>query len=156
ERMGLNANRVRVLFGLNPLILFSLLACTHNDVYLLFCSLVAIKCALDEQGKAAMVILALATALKFVPVLLVPFFILYFVRKKSWPQKLIHGTALFGVFALVLLAGLYLYEESFANIFRVLGGGVKVFRNSVYHFLALFFPGDWDKTKRTMNILYVV
>jgi alpha-1,6-mannosyltransferase len=132
KSLHLNANRVVILFGLNPLILFSLVSCVHNDVYLLLCLLLAFICARDEKPWLAMIVLGLAVDLKYVLLLLVPFFILYFVRKQGWLKKILHGTGYFILFAGMIVLGHALYPQGLDNVFLVVGGGVNVYRNCIH------------------------
>ncbi len=158
KSLGLNEKRVGILFGLNPLILFSLIACAHNDIYLLFFFLVAIKCAYKNRSWMSMLALGVATDLKYIPLLVVPFFIFYLVRELSWPKKFLNSALYFLTFASIVALGHCLYSEGIDNAYRVVGGGVNVFRNNIFAVsmpLQEFFNFDIYTLKKALNFGYI-
>ena len=73
-----------LLYGLNPLVLFEALSNVHNDIYMVFFVLLAIFLVVRKKNiSLSMISIAFATAIKYVPILILPFILLYYVRKKS-------------------------------------------------------------------------
>ena len=110
-----------LFFGLNPFILFDALTNVHNDIFLVFFVLISLYLGLRKQ-KVVLAIgcMAIATAIKYVSVLLVPFFIIYVLRKerirKRIGKTLLYTLEFVGVIA--LFYSIYIQDFSvFAGIF---------------------------------------
>ena len=82
-----------LLYGLNPLILIEGIAEVHNDL------------------KVAVVFLALATAIKYFAILLLPFMILYYFRQEKPMQRFIRCIQYGGLFLLVFVIPYLLYIQ---------------------------------------------
>lgn len=78
-----------VLFALNPFILFEFLSNVHNDIFLVFFILLAIYFIKKKNNIALAVLsLAVATGIKYLSVLLLPFILIYALRKENLKTKI--------------------------------------------------------------------
>lgn len=124
-----------LLYGLNPFILFEALANAHNDIFIILFILLAIYFAVKKKNIfMAVVFIAMATAVKYLAILILPFIVLYHVRNKDVKTRLkcciicgieyIAIVAIFYVFYLKdlqVLAGLFVQQAKYnRSIFFVL------------------------------------
>ena len=70
-----------LLYAWNPLCLFEFCASGHNDAVMLTLLLLAVYCLLREWEVAALVLFGLSISVKYVPVVLVPFYLALVVRR---------------------------------------------------------------------------
>lgn len=107
-----------ILYGLNPFILLEAIANVHNDIFIVLFVLFAIYFLKEKKNILISVIfLALATAIKYVAVLLLPFFIIYFYKNKKPKEKFLkcieYGLVFIIVFAIPYL--FYIKDLSVLN-----------------------------------------
>lgn len=96
-----------LIYGLNPAILFEALSNVHNDIFIVLFILLAIYFVTKKKNLILSVaFVAMATAIKYLGILILPFIILYYVREKSIPEK-IKYCILYGLEFIVILAGFY-------------------------------------------------
>lgn len=101
-----------LIYSLNPLILFEGLTNVHNDVLLIFFILVALYLAIKKKNIVLSVIsLAIATTVKYVAILIVPFIVIYYFRKKSLLKRILNAIWLAIIFILVLGCTYLLYAR---------------------------------------------
>jgi hypothetical protein len=141
-----------IFFACNPLILFSILACAHNDHLMTFFVLAAFALRQTRRYFLCGVALGAAFSIKYIPILLLPLFFLDLILGKStlFPlsRRIGQGLTLSGGFLLAVLALYGLYPEGALQFLRVVGydhwlqdagggggGGIGVYRNSIYHLL---------------------
>ena len=106
-----------LMYGLNPFILFEGLTNVHNDLYLIFFILLAMYFLVRKKSILFSVIsLALATVIKYVSILFLPFILIYYFREKK-PLKRIAHCILYGVIFLGIILGLYIIYMQDINIF---------------------------------------
>ena len=73
-----------LLYGLNPYMFIEGIANVHNDIYVVTCILTALYFLLKKKNIiVSIVFLALATAIKYFAILLLPFMIIYYFRDKK-------------------------------------------------------------------------
>lgn len=97
-----------LLYGLNPFILFEALANVHNDIFIIFFLLIAIYFAINKKNIfIAIAFIALATAIKYLAILALPFILLYCLRDKKISLK-IGYCILYGIEFLLILFLIYL------------------------------------------------
>lgn len=145
-----------IFFACNPLILFSILACAHNDHLMTFLVLATFALLQARRPLLCGVALGAAFAIKYIPVLLLPLFLMDLILGKntSTPlsRRIGQTLTLVGGFVLALLAFYGLYPEGVLGFLRIIGydhwlqdagdggGGIGIYRNSIYHlFLTLRF-----------------
>ena len=97
-------NKFVLIYGLNPAILFETLSNVHNDIFIVLFILIAIYFVMKKKNLILSVaFVAMATAIKYLGILILPFIILYYVREKSIDKKLKY-CFLYGIeFVLVLI-----------------------------------------------------
>ncbi len=150
-----SAKWVFIFFTCNPLILFSILACTHNDHLMTLFVLLAFTLRQANRPLLTGAALGAAFAIKYIPLLLLPLFLLDLVMDKTARvrvrERIGSVAALTGGFLLTLMALYLLYPEGALQFLRVMGiehwlqhagaegnvsaGGIGVYRNSIYHLL---------------------
>ena len=124
-----------LLYGLNPFILFEALANTHNDIFIILFILLAIYFAIRKRNLfISVAFLAMATAVKYLAILILPFIVLYYVKDKNIKDRIkccilcgIEYIAIIALFYCVylqdlqVLAGLFVQQGKYnRSIFFVL------------------------------------
>lgn len=135
-----------LLFACNPLVLFSLLTCAHNDELMIFFVLLALVLRNADHPGLAGAALGAAVSAKYVPVMLLPLFLLdvAVAPESPWSRRL--GRALrFGAgFALTIVVAHGLYPEAVRTFLGVAARGIPIYRNSIYFLLpSPIGPGAW-------------
>ena len=144
-----------LFFACNPLILFSILACSHNDHLMTLMVLAAFVLRQAKRPLLCGVALGAAFTIKYLPILLLPLFFLDLMIDRGtsapWRQRLFQGLYLGVGFITAVLAIYSLYPEGALQFIRIIGlehwvqpgglanggggGGIGVYRNSIYHLL---------------------
>ena len=108
-----NKKLFTVLFALNPFILFEFLANVHNDLFLVFLILLAIYFIKNKKNLVLSIAsLAMATAIKYLSILLVPFIIIYVLKDETNLKNKIVKTIAYAVeFLLIILAFYLIYVK---------------------------------------------
>ena len=113
------------LYGFNPFMLFEMITNVHNDIYMIFFILLSIYFLLKKKNIVLTVIfMAIATSIKYVSVLLVPFFVLYYYRKEKILKKLEYSIQLAILFIFVFTMPYLFYIKDLTmlkNIFMQQG-----------------------------------
>ena len=123
-----------LLYGLNPYMFIEGIANVHNDIYVVTLILVSLYFLLKKKNLiASVVFLALATAIKYFAILLLPFIIIYYYRKeKPWERLkkcFIYGmlfiftiviTYLLYVQDIQVLSGIITQQEKFTKNFYII------------------------------------
>lgn len=89
------------LFLWNPLLLFSTLVRGGTDILMVFWLLLAALFIFKDKFYLATLFLALSASLKFVTIIFLPFFLVYYLRKVKWFSLLNH-LLLFGLIMVIL------------------------------------------------------
>ena len=98
-----------ILYGLNPLVLFETLSNVHNEVFIIFFILLTIYFVKNKKClPLAVMTLAMATSIKYWPILLLPFIILYGVKDKEKILDKLKFCFLYGIEFLAIILLLYL------------------------------------------------
>lgn len=106
-----------LIYGANPAILFEALSNVHNDIFIVLFILFAVYFVTKKKNLLLSVaFVAMATAIKYLGILILPFIILYYVREKSIPEK-IKYCILYGLEFIVILVGFYAIYVRDLNIF---------------------------------------
>lgn len=96
------------MFGLNPYILFEFLSNVHNDIFLVFFVLLSIYFIKNRKNVILSVVcVAIATTIKYLSILLLPFIIIYALRDENIKNKIIK-TIIYGLEFLAILCAFYL------------------------------------------------
>lgn len=138
-RLAPPAWRKAALFGYaaNPLILFSVLTCAHNDHLMNVCVLGALCLLQRRHVLAAGLALGTAFSLKYFPLVFLPIMAAMALLQPG-PLRLQWRTLqppalLFMGFGLAVLAWSKLYPASTEHVSHLLSTGVHVYRSSIFH-----------------------
>lgn len=128
-----------LLYGLNPYILIEGIACVHNDIFVVLFTLASFYFLLKKRNIwLSILFLALATAIKYFTILLLPFIIIYHFRKEK-PIKRFKNCILCGlVFIITLIMFYLLYIQDF-NVFSGLIIQQEKFAKSFYVIITEYF-----------------
>ncbi len=97
-----------LLYGLNPYMFIEGIANVHNDIYVVTCILASLYFLLKKKNiLVSIVFLALATAIKYFAILLLPFMIIYYFRDKK-PWERLKKCFLYGMLFIFIVAITYL------------------------------------------------
>lgn len=98
-----------LLYGLNPFILIEGIACVHNDMFVSLFMLIALYFLVKRKNLVASVVfLAMATAIKYFAIILLPFIVIYYFREEK-PLKRLGRCIQYGVLFLIILIIPYLF-----------------------------------------------
>lgn len=123
-----------LLYGLNPFILIEGIACVHNDMFVILFTLLSLYFLLRKKNiLLSIAMLALATAIKYFTIILLPFIIIYYFRKEKplkrfgrciqyglWFVFILAICYLFYVRDLQVLSGLFIQQEKLAKNFYII------------------------------------
>lgn len=123
-----------LLYGLNPFVLIEGIVSVHNDLYIVTFILSSIYFLIKKKNLfISLLFLALATAIKYFTILLLPFIIIYYFRDKKPLEKLKKCFTYGFIFAIMLaityiayvqdwtvLMGLITQQERYAKNFYII------------------------------------
>lgn len=96
------------IFLFNPLILLEFLVNCHNDVYMIFFILLGIYFIKNKKNIwLGLISFAISAAIKYIVILILPFFVLYYLRDKKISKKIL-WSIVYIAFFLGLVAFMYL------------------------------------------------
>ena len=103
-----NKKMLTLIYALNPLILFESITNVHNDILLVSFILLALYLAIKKKNIVLSIIaLSIATAVKYVAILIVPFLVIWYYRNEKVQKRILKAIGLALIF-LIVLAGIYL------------------------------------------------
>lgn len=147
-----NKKVMTLLFALNPFILFEFLSNVHNDIFLVFFMLLAIYFIKKKQNiTLAVASLAIATGIKYLSILLLPFLLIYALREEPLKNK-IKKTILYAIEFIALLGVYYLF---YIRDLQVLSG-IFVQQNKYGRslFLAIYYMLHGDS--KALNVIKIM
>ena len=108
-----------LLYGINPFVLIEGISSVHNDIFVVCFILSSLYFLLKKKNLVNSVIcLALATAIKYFSILLLPFIVIYYFRKEK-PSKRFIKCILYGLLFLGIVALTYVM---YIRDYQVLSG----------------------------------
>ena len=142
-----------MLFALNPFILFEFLSNVHNDLFLAFFVLLAIYFVKNRKKLwLSVASLAVATAIKYLSILLVPFIIIYALKNETNIKSKIFKTIAYVVEFLIIILAFYLI---YVKDLKVLAG-IFIQQNKYERSLMLILWYIFSKDERLMFIIKTV
>ena len=124
-----------ILYGLNPFILFEALSNVHNDIFIVLFILLAIYFTIRKKNLfIAVAFVALATAIKYLAILILPFIILYYVRKKDVKQR-IGYCIICGIEYIAIIALFYIFYMRDLSVFAGLFMQQGKYNRSIFYIL---------------------
>jgi hypothetical protein len=152
------------LLAWNPLLLLHVLSNGHNDVLLGFWALLATYCILTKRYWAVLPCLIMATLIKYVTLILIPFALIYLVRRKAWTGLWIGLLTAIGL--MYACAWPYLGQAGEVPLQAILGNAT-VSRGSIHSFffssyktlvktIFPFLQGTQDKVGSAMKAVLML
>lgn len=124
-----------ILYGLNPFILFEAISNVHNDIFIVLFILFAIYFTVRKKNLfLAVAFVAFATAIKYLAILILPFLVLYYVRKKEVKVR-IGYCILCAVEYIAIIGALYLVYMRDLNVFAGLFMQQAKYNRSIFYVL---------------------
>lgn len=128
-----------LLYGLNPFVLMEGIGCVHNDLFVILFMFLALYFLVKKKKLwISVIFLALATAIKYFAIILLPFFIIYYYRKET-PSKRLRKCFQYGVFYLLILGIPYLFYIQDAQVLNGLFIQQEKLAKSFYIILTEYF-----------------
>lgn len=139
-----------LLYGLNPLVLIEGIACVHNDIFVVLFMLLALYFLTKKKNLVATVaFLAIATAIKYFAIILLPFVIIYYFRKEK-PLKRFEKCIQYGLIFLIVFAIPYIFYVRDAQVLSGLFIQQEKLAKSFYIILTEYFK-EPDISATTVN-----
>ena len=143
-----------LLYGLNPYMFIEGIANVHNDIYVVTFILSSMYFLLKKKNIiASIVFLALATAIKYFAILLLPFIIIYYFRDKK-PLERLKKCFLYGMLFIFIVAIPYLL---YIQDMQVLSGIItqqEKFAKNFYIILMEYF--DIPNLVSNVNTVFLI
>lgn len=139
-----------LLYGLNPLVLIEGIACVHNDIFVVLFILLALYCLTKKKNLiATIVFLAIATAIKYFTIILLPFIIIYYFREEK-PLKRFQKCIQYGLIFLIIFAIPYIFYVRDVQVLKGLFVQQEKLAKSFYVILIEYFRNP-DLLPKTVN-----
>ncbi len=139
-----------LLYGLNPLVLIEGIACVHNDIFVVLFMLLALYFLTQKKNLVATVaFLAIATAIKYFAIILLPFVIIYYFKEEK-PLKRFEKCIQYGLIFLIVFAIPYIFYVRDAQVLSGLFVQQEKLAKSFYIILNEYFKGP-DIPATTVN-----
>ncbi|AQS59280.1 hypothetical protein B0537_09400 [Desulforamulus ferrireducens] len=146
RRLGCNPTQAMFIYGWNPLLLFELPGHAHNDALLITFIILSVYALTVLRGLFCLPFLTLAVLVKYTPVLLVPFFFGWLIKKR-WLTSLLLG----GLLALALVVLWWLpYWEGITTLQGVLRQQNFYSIKSLHYILYLTAQDLWPTADKAL------
>lgn len=148
-----------LLYGINPFILIEAIAHVHNDIFIIFFTLLALY-FLVKKKKIVLPILfiALATAIKYFSILLLPFIIIYYFRKET-PKIRFYKCIKYGMLFIAFLTCCYLFYIRNLEVFNGIITQNEKIAKGIYVLLIEYFkdiPNIIEITRKVLLGSFVI
>lgn len=147
-----------LLYGLNPYMFIEGIANEHNDIYVVTCILASLYFLLKKKNIiVSIVFLALATAIKYFAVLLLPFIIMYYFRDKK-PWERLKNCFLYGMLFVFIVAITYLLYIQDMQVLSGIMTQQGKFTKNFYIILMEYFdiPNLVSNVNRVLLISFII
>lgn len=155
-KMTGKSKKYTLMYALNSLVLFECLSNVHNEMLLIFFIILAMYYLISKkQILPAIIFLACGSAVKYVAILLAPFFVLYYYRQEKIQKKIAYSL----LYGLIFLAVLILCYMPYIQDYKVLNGILdqqEKFANSFFTSIAIQNISFAQKLSSGFMIAYVV
>ncbi len=146
-----------LLYGINPYMLIEGIANVHNDIYVVAFILASLYFLLKKKNLIISILfLALATAIKYFAILLLPFVIIYHFRDKK-PSERLKKCIIYGIlFLLIIVATYVIYVQDLQVLNGILTQQEKYAKN-FYIILMEYFniPNLASKINSILLIIFI-
>jgi len=151
--LGMSEKAVGICFLLHPAVLIGYLGREHNDIVLMACMLGGVFFALKEKPMLCIVFFALGAGFKYVPVIVLPCFFVYFLRGNLSPLNLLRVAGLGVAFVVLTFLPSFLFENGVSNFHRLLVGQDQLRMNPFYLVIEKFVTKGWMEYDRLKMVL---
>jgi len=128
-----------LLYGLNPFILIEGIACVHNDMFVILFALTSFYFLLKKKNIwLSLLFLAFATAIKYFTIILLPFIVIYYVRKEKSSKRLVKCIE-YGIAFVAIIAVCYLMYVQDINVLKGLVTQQEKLAKSFYIIISEYF-----------------
>lgn len=128
-----------IIYGLNPFILLEGIMCVHNDLFVVMFTLFSLYFMKKKKLWLSMIFLALATAIKYFSILLLPFIIIYYFRKERVSVRILNCIKYGLIFLVALVLPYLLYVQDLSILAGMATQQGKI-ANSIYLLILEYFP----------------
>lgn len=139
-----------LLYGINPFILIEAISHVHNDIFIIFFTLLSFYFLLKRKNLILSILfIALATAIKYFSILLLPFIIIYYFRTEKPKIRLIKCLE-YGLLFITFLACCYMLYIKNIDVFKGLITQNQKITKGIYVILIDYFkdiPNFIENTK---------
>ena len=133
-----------ILYGLNPFVLIEAIVNVHNDIFVVFFTLLAIYQLVKRKNIIlSLMFLAFATNIKYVTILFLPYIILYYVRNENIKTRIIKGIKYGTIFAIFIGIPCLFYFRDF-NLFAGIIAQNQRIAKGLYLFISEYFHNPKD------------
>ena len=147
-----------LLYGLNPYMFIEGIANVHNDIYVVTCILASLYFLLKKKNiLVSIIFLALATAIKYFAILLLPFIIMYYFRDKK-PGERLKNCFLYGMLFVFIVAITYLLYIQDMQVLSGIMTQQGKFTKNFYIILMEYFdiPNLVSNVNRVLLISFII
>ena len=147
-----------LLYGLNPHMFIEGIANVHNDIYVVTCIFASLYFLLKKKNiLVSIIFLALATAIKYFAVLLLPFIIMYYFRDKK-PWERLKNCFLYGMLFVFIVAITYLLYIQDMQVLSGIMTQQGKFTKNFYIILMEYFdiPNLVSNVNRVLLISFII
>ena len=145
-----------LLFALNPVVLFDGLSNVHNDIFLVFFILLSIYFVLRKKNLfLAVIAISIATGIKYLSILLLPFIILYALRKEKLWIRFGKAVLYFLEFVAILAIFYAIYVRNF-SVFAGIFLQQNKYSRSIFLGIWYLFQGNTQTIDVIKNILLLL
>lgn len=128
-----------LLYGINPFILIEGIACVHNDIFVVFFMLMTLYFLVKRKNLIlSIVFLAIATAIKYFTIIMLPFIIIYYFRQEKPKKRFIRCIQYGCLFLIVMIIPYVFYIRDIQVLSGILTQQEKLSK-SVYLIINEYF-----------------
>lgn len=147
-----------LIYGLNPFILIQGITNVHNDIVLLLFTLLSLYFLLKKKKLLiSLFLLSLATNIKFITILFLPYFIIYYFREEKVSKRFVECLKYGMIFAIMYIIPYLIYMEDL-SIFTCMLVQRDRFGEGMYSLLLFITNSTYfiDIMKNILLILFAI
>lgn len=143
-----------LIYGLNPFILIEGISSCHNDIFVVMFILLAIYFLKNKKKiLPSVVFLSLGAGIKYFPIILLPFMIIYHFREEK-PLKRFLECIKYGIIFIVVLFVPYLIYIQDLNVMAGIFTQQEKLAKSIYILISEYFNKPENIVEITKNMLF--
>lgn len=146
-------------YGINPFILIEGIGNVHNDLFVIFFILLSLYFVIKKQKILfAILFLALATAIKYFPILFLPYIIIYHYKNKDVKTRIVKCVGLGIAFVILVLIPYLLYIKDISVFMGLITQQDKIAKG-IYIVISQYFnnpPNLVSLVKKSTFLVFVI